>query len=235
MFYEWDMYINNICDLIDSSIVENRRKIKTTENSINKRKTLEEQIKSTKDGIEIAEDTLAYNKAVMKVTDKHIKEKRSQGIDNLNAAIETSRSIIEGVRPMRFELTNQGAKVTMLNYTDNNGNQIYDRVDDIEGSALRAMLSFFCKSAVILTDEEILNISILDEPFSTLSVDTSAKIAPFLSVMAMNSIVILTEQKKEIFVDANEVVFQVYKDKETEISTLSGSNVKKIEEREVPK
>lgn len=235
MYDEWGMYVSSICSLIDDSLSENKRKITTTEKSIEKQKLLLDKIEEQKTGIQVAEETLAYNKKVKKLTEEHIIKKRNQGINNINAAIETSRQIIPGTRPMKFDLSDTGAKVVMLNGQDGNGVPIYDMVDDLEGSALRAMISFFCKSAVVLSDPDVININILDEPFSTLSVETSTKIAPFLSVMSKNSLVILTEQKKEIFVDANETIFQVKKDEETEISVMTGENVDRIDESEVPK
>lgn len=235
MYDEWGMYISSVCSLIDDSLNRNKRKVETTEESIEKQKLLLERIKEQKTGIQVAEETLAYNKNIRKLTEEYIIKKRNQGINNINAAIETSRQILPGIRPMKFDLADTGAKVVMLNGNDGNGVPIYDMVDDLEGSALRAMISFFCKSAVVLSDPDVMNINILDEPFSTLSVDTSAKIAPFLSVMAKNSLVILTEQKKEIFVDANETVFQLKKDEETEISVMTGENVDRIDESEVPK
>lgn len=85
-------------------------------------------------------------------------------------------------------------------------------VSRLEGSGFRSILSVMMRAVVLRSNPQFLQIMILDELFSKLSVENSATLSSYLPVLAQDMQILSIEQKPEVFANNQHTAYKFFLD-----------------------
>ncbi len=155
--------------------------------------------------------TIKENKNIIKVCKWYLAKKRDVSFREIKRGIELANAIIPEAQNYHLNISDKKASIE---------NEYNHDLYDAEGSAYASILSFNLRS-VIIDNTPILNFLLLDEIFSTLSPESSANFSKILPELAKKFLIVLIEQKPEIFVTGVDKKYLVTKNGDrTEVTVV---------------
>jgi ABC-type branched-subunit amino acid transport system ATPase component len=146
------------------------------------------------------EETFSTCETVVK---GYLREKQQAALASINEAIADATRIVDDGEEMEL-IAGAGGKVALVIKSSK------QQVNLCEGSAHRALLSVLPRKA-ILENTGYTQTMILDEPFATLSDDTSIELSPLLRDWGKNMQIILIEQKDSVFYSGADCTYRFRK------------------------
>lgn len=192
---------NHLLKIIQAEASKSQFRIDETDRAVVEAEKLKGNIQISRNNQQIINETSRYLKAIRKMLVEYNAQKKQRSLSAIYSAIYSAKSIIPDTDNVQLKVTKEEAM--LVNDRD-------ELINMIEGSAFRATLSFFIRS-VILRNTDYLQTQLLDEPLTTLSVESSAALSKYLTVLSNDMQIILTEQKNEIFSESEGVVYEFKK------------------------
>jgi len=180
--------LTNRANIASHRVIEGRRN-SIVRSKLNKEiEILEDQLAKTKKSKKFTEDTI-------KIITEYLNEKKANAMSDIYKGIDYAKSIVPVAQNIFLKIDGEKA-----NFVTEDGLL----VDDQEGSAYRALLHIFCKSA-ILENTSFMSDLLIDEGLSTASPETSELFAKYLPILAQRRLIVLVEQKREIFMECDKM------------------------------
>lgn len=150
-----------------------------------------QKIQSFKVNKAIGDKCAARLKVNIERVDRYLAKRKTEGIVNIKTGMLAARAIIPHGTTVKLEY-DPPHNVYLLG----EDNML---INETDGSGFRATISLFMRDR-LLKSSGYLQTMVLDEPLSTLDLENSAEISKYIGAMAIESPVILIEQKPEVFV-----------------------------------
>jgi hypothetical protein len=179
-------------------------RIKETEENTKKLSTLEGTIQTHERTINACDYILQEVTPVCDDLQEHITKQRRSSLHNLNRAIRMASLVIpDSIQGVQFKFDGKEA------WLETPAGTYADRA---EGSGFKGSASIFLRGTVLGMKPEFLQTMVLDEPLSKVSTENSASLSTCLPLLVQDKQVILIEQKKEIYSDADCATFRFFKE-----------------------
>lgn len=192
---------NSILKVIKSEIDKCRTKIDETNRSVKETEMYRKGLDEARNNQQILQHTILYAKGKKKQLVEYNAKKKEKSLAGIHSAIYSAKTIIPDTVPVTMHITREEASLV---------NSKGDDINLVEGSAFRATLSLFTR-LVVLNNTDYLKYVILDEPLTTLSPDSSALFSKYLPILSKNMLIVLIEQKDEVFLDTEGIVYDFHK------------------------
>lgn len=187
-----ELSYTDVCNLIDRNLREFIGRIRVSENNAKLKKNYEEQIARYQNGLKVASTLIEIIKPMAEDVQRYLAEKKAESMYNINNAIRLAEEIIpDAEQGVHFQLDKGGE--AWLSTSDGLD------VDITEGGGFRQISSTFIRYVVANSNPSILSTMILDEIFSLVSPENSAKLSQYLSLMMGDSQIISIEQKPQVY------------------------------------
>ena len=194
---------SNICRLMRDEISKCDLRIKETEENTKRLSDLQGIRESSIASVDYCIMVLDSLKPLAKDIQEYITDKRKNSRSALNNALRVAGEIIPAsMRGITFETEGDEAWLQAPNGA---------YVDRSEGSGYKGTTSVFLRSVVLSANPDKLQTLFLDEPLAKLSDERTALLSQYLPAMIENQQVILIEQKKEIYANAECTLYGFFK------------------------
>lgn len=178
-------------------------RIKQTEENTKKLSNMQGIRESSIASVKYCETVIESLKPCVKDIQEYITDKRKKSHSALNNALRVAAEIIPAsMRGIKFEMEGDEAWLQAPNGA---------YVDRSEGSGYKGTTSVFLRSVVLSANPDKLQTLFLDEPLAKLSDERTALLSTYLPKMVENQQVILIEQKKEIYANADCTLYGFFK------------------------
>ena len=157
-----------------------------------------EQALLQRDEVEVCINEL---KNILKICKIFLSKKREHALKSINDGIMTANAIIPDAEKFHLEIGEKTAQIV-----NEQGIEVYDS----EGSAYASLISFYTRYAIV-TNTQAQKFLLLDEVLATLSPESSANLSTVLPSISKNMLLILIEQKPEVFANGVDVAYHVTK------------------------
>lgn len=193
------LYIDNIKNEINSFIISSRQKITTSKNARENNIRYEEEVAKHKNTIKVYKSTLDIQKAALKEW-KEIKSKRQKAVkEAVYAGFYSVKNIIPNASQVELAIESDAVRLV----TEVRG--VPQSICKRDGSAYNSMLAFY-STANLLRMSNFLNLMLMDEALSVVSANKSEEFSKYLPFLAKGMLMILIEQKDEIFVESGDII-----------------------------
>lgn len=193
------LYIDNIKNEINSFIISSRQKITTSKNARENNIRYEEEVAKHKNTIKVYKSTLDIQKAALKEW-KEIKSKRQKAVkEAVYAGFYSVKNIIPNASQVELAIESDAVRLV----TEVRG--VPQSICKRDGSAYNSMLAFY-STANLLRMSNFLNFMLMDEALSVVSANKSEEFSKYLPFLAKGMLMILIEQKDEIFVESGDII-----------------------------
>lgn len=180
-------------------------RIKTTEENLEKAKKLSDYMESCTESINACKYVLERIDPLIADLQKYLTEKADTGKAAINHALAIAGDIIpDSMRGVQFQIEGDTAWLEVEDMS----------VDNVEGSGYKGVASMFIQAEIVKQTPNILQTVIFDEPLAEVSVSNSMSVSACLPYMCDGLQIILIEQKPEVFVNFDHVVFNFFKDED---------------------
>lgn len=187
------------CRLLEREIASMTARVRVSEQNSKLKESLEGQVKNLNNGIAMCNQFLDLVKPLLDDTQDYIDKKRKYSMNNINNALRLAGEIIpDSAAGIFFQLDGDEAWLS----TDDGL-----EVDMTEGGGYRQISSTFVRSAVLAANPHNLKTMLLDEMFSTVSVQNSAVLSSYMNVICQDMQVISIEQKPQVYCNIDAEVY----------------------------
>ena len=132
----------------------------------------------------------------------YLTERKHKGNMAVNTALMSARSVVPD--------SMSGIHLTMQNgeaWLESDNGMLVERM---EGGGFRATCSLFMRRVALSASPNTMQILILDELLAKLSPQSSAIVSTYLPILAQDMQIIIIEQKKEVYAEANCKVYNFF-------------------------
>lgn len=178
-------------DVLNKLIERCEYRIKRTEEDKERKVSLMYAIDEVKKSIAVADKVNEELKVLERDLIEYNAKKEEEALAGIYAGIYSAQSIIPESNNIKLRISKESANLVTDDEDELN-------INLMEGSALRAMLSFFNRDN-ILENSEYESFAIYDEPLATLSPESSASLSVLFNILGKRKQIILIEQKPEAF------------------------------------
>lgn len=194
---------NTVCALMRNRLVECDLHIKETEENSKKLGELTGLRDTYKSNVVSCQQVIDSLKPMIEDVQSYITDKRKDSKTKLNNALRVAGEIVPAaVNGIKFEIEGDEAWLQTPNGA---------YVDRSEGSGYKGTTSVLLRSIVLAANPDKLQTMFLDEPFAKLSNERTALLSQYLPILLADQQVILIEQKKEIYANADCTLYGFFK------------------------
>ena len=146
--------------------------------------------------------TINEMKSMMKQISAYLTERKKKGTMAVNTALMSARSVVpDSMAGVHLAMQNGEA------WLESDNGMLVERM---EGGGFRATCSLFMRRVALSASPDTMQILILDELLAKLSPQSSAIVSTYLPVLAQDMQIIMIEQKKEVYADADCKVYNFF-------------------------
>lgn len=178
---------------LERAISEAGYRIQRTQEDAVRKKELAVTVEATRYGIKLYQLAIDELERLEKDLTEYNNKKEEEALSGIYAGIYSAQSIIPDSGKIKMVMKAERARLVQ---ETPHGLEV--DVNLLEGSALRAMVSFFTRD-VFVENSEFMDFLIYDEPLATLSGDSSSDLSRLFNVLGKRKQILLIEQKEEIF------------------------------------
>lgn len=199
------------CAVLDRQIIELNARIRASKQNESLRDSYEEKIKTFTNSYNMVSRLIDVIKPLNDDVQEYSNKRRVESMQNINNALRLANEIIpEAVEGIHFVLDGDEAWLETADGL---------LVDATEGNGYKQVSSVFVRGVVCEANPQVLDLLLLDESFSKVSVDNSTTLSLYLNVLCQNKQVISIEQKPQVYSNIDGRIFHFRKNDEyTEIS-----------------
>lgn len=133
--------------------------------------------------------------ALIAEAESYLGERAKRGNMAVNAALLSARNVVpDAMAGVRMAV--DGKEM----WLENEDGMLIERM---EGGGFRAACSLFCRKVALASNPSTMQFLILDELLAKLSPESSVTVSQYLPILAKDMQIILIEQKKEVYAQAN--------------------------------
>ena len=205
------------CRVLEREASSLSARVRVSEQNQKLKKNLEQQMANLNQSAITCRQFIDLVKPMIADTKEYIDNKRRESMGNINNALRLAGEIIkDSAEGTYFQLDGDEAWLSTKDGME---------VDMTEGGGFRQISSVFIRSAVLSANPGNLRTMLLDEMFSTVSVQNSAVLSLYLNVICQDMQVISIEQKPQVY---SNIDAQVYKfNKLGEFSECTHTEIKR--------
>jgi len=151
-------------------------------------------------------------------TKSYLKLKRKRAVDDINQAISDTLNLVSNPLPLFLDLKDKGDTKTCALFTMHPKLQEPIEYRRVEGNGLRAGISLRIWLSILQNTGSVQFVW-LDELLSMMNAKTSAIFSEILEYLGQFFLIVLIEQKKEVFSNCKAIRYEVSKVGKTSIVT----------------
>lgn len=205
------------CAVLERNIIDYSSRIRVSSQNANLRSSYEEKIQRFTDSYKLVCNLLDIIKPLNEDIQDYSNQKRIESMQNINNALRLAAEIIpEAGEGTHFLLDGEDA------WLETKDGLI---VDMTEGNGFKQVSSVFVRGVVCTANPQILDILLLDESFSKVSVDNSSTLSLYLNIICQDKQVISIEQKPQVYSNVDGRVFRFRKNED--YSEISFDDIKR--------
>lgn len=193
------LYVDNIRNQINSSIINSRQAINTSKIARENNEKYEKEVADLQSTIKVYKNTLDIHKTALKEW-KEIKSKRQKTVrESVYAGFYSVRNIIPNASQVDLAIESDAVRLV----TEVKG--VPQSICKRDGSAYNSMLAFY-STTNLLRMSNFLNFMLMDEALAVVSANKSEEFSRYLPFLAKGMLMVLIEQKDEIFVESGDII-----------------------------
>ena len=190
-----DNKYSNICERLNAKYGELQNKISVSTQNAKKLEEVEYESSALSVYIQTAEHAIKEMTRLSKDIQEYIATKRKNGTIAVNAALMAARNVVpDAMGGVRLAIEGKEA------WLENENGMLMERM---EGGGFRATCSLFMRKVALASSPDVMQLLILDELVAKLSPESSVIVSSYLPVIAQDMQVLIIEQKKEVYSQAN--------------------------------
>lgn len=187
------------CRVLEREAAALTARVRVSEQNMKLKDNLEKQMSQLSQSAITCNQFIDLVKPMLADTKEYIDNKRRESMGNINNALRLAGEIIkDSAEGTFFQLDGDEAWLSTKDGME---------VDMTEGGGFRQISSVFIRSAVLSANPSHLRTMLLDEMFSTVSVQNSAVLSLYLNVICQDMQVISIEQKPQVYSNIDAQVY----------------------------
>lgn len=197
---------SSTCHSLESVVRDLEFKIRLSEQNRKLAESYQDKIKTAENNIVLCNSVIDVLKPMLADVQDYIAKRKKESMNNINNAIRIAGDIVQdATEGIYFKLEGDEAWIATPDDLE---------VDTVEGGGYRQISSSFLRTVVLQTNPELLNTVFLDEVFSLVSPENSAKLSLYLNVMSQTMQIVSIEQKPQVYSNVDTVTYTFSKGEE---------------------
>lgn len=192
-------HYSDTCSSLAALISDLDVRIRLSEQHEKLKQSYESKIANLEENVALCNGVMDIMKPMLEDIQKYITDRKYESMQNINNALRIAGEIIpDSAEGIHFKLDGDEA---WLSTTDGL------EVDMTEGGGYRQISSTFIRSVILEVNPDTLNTLMLDEVFSLVSPENSARLSVYLNIMCQDMQVISIEQKPQVYSNIDNVTY----------------------------
>lgn len=190
---------SNTCAYLNKVIQDLDVRIRVSEKNKELKASYENKVKELEENIELCNGVNNILRPMLHDVHDYIADRRKNAMYNINNALRISGEVIpDADADVHFQIDGEDAWISTSDGLE---------VDMVEGGGFRQVSSAFIRSVVLDSNPDSLNTLLLDEVFSKVDSENSARLSTFLNVMCQTMQIISIEQKQVVYGNVDHVTY----------------------------
>lgn len=194
----------NTCTALSKAIADLDVRIRVSAQNQNLIDSYTTKVRKLEENVSITKEMLDELRPLLNDIQDYIAKKRTSSMQNINNALRIAGEIIpDSGEGIYFKLDGDEAWLSTADGLE---------VDATEGGGYRQISSTFIRSVVLDSNRDKLKTLMLDEIFSLVSQENSAKLSLYLNIICQDNQVISIEQKPQVYSNIDNLTYVFNKD-----------------------
>ena len=185
----------SVCEQLKAAAAALGQQIAISEANEKKRQTYSDKLRIAKEEVNLFKQVQDEVQAIITEAETYLGERSKRGNMAINAALLSARNVVpDAMSGVRMAI--DGKEM----WLENEDGMLVERM---EGGGFRACCSLFCRKVALASNPSTMQFLVLDELLAKLSPESSVTISQYLPIIAKDMQILIIEQKKEVYAQAD--------------------------------